>query len=92
MTQWVKNLLVMQEIQETSIPASGRSLEEEMAAHSSFLAWRIPWTEEPGGLQSKGPQRVRQDGTHSTRGATKIHNIHISAWSFSLRVHCISKC
>ena len=34
-------------------------LEEDMATHSSILAWRIPWTEEPGGLQSTGPQRVR---------------------------------
>ena len=33
-------------------------LEEEMATHSSILAWKIPWTEEPGGLQSMGPQRV----------------------------------
>ena len=36
-------------------------LEEEMATHSSILAWRIPWTEEPGGLQSRGLQRVGQD-------------------------------
>ena len=36
-------------------------LEEGMAAHSSVLAWRIPWTEEPGGLQSMGSQRVRHD-------------------------------
>ena len=36
-------------------------LEEEMATHSSILAWRIPWTEEPGGLQSVGSQRVGQD-------------------------------
>ena len=35
--------------------------EKEMAAHSSILAWRIPWTEEPGGLQSMGSQRVRHD-------------------------------
>ena len=35
-----------------SIPGAGRSPEEEMATHSSVLAWRIPWTEEPGGLQS----------------------------------------
>ena len=34
-------------------------LEEEMATHSSFLAWRIPWTEEPGGLLSMGSHRVR---------------------------------
>ena len=37
------------------------ALEEEMATHSSILAWRIPWTEEPGGLQSMGLQRVRHD-------------------------------
>ena len=36
-------------------------LEEGMAAHSSILAWRIPWTEEPGGLHSVGSQRVRHD-------------------------------
>ena len=36
-------------------------LEEEMAPHSSILAWEIPWMEEPGGLQSMGSQRVRQD-------------------------------
>ena len=36
-------------------------LEEGMATHSSILAWEIPWTEEPGGLQSIGLQRVRQD-------------------------------
>ena len=36
-------------------------LEEGMATHSSVLAWRIPWTEEPGGLQSTGSQRVRHD-------------------------------
>ena len=36
-------------------------LEKEMATHSSILAWRIPWTEEPGGLQSMGSQRVGHD-------------------------------
>ena len=41
-----------------SIPGSGRSLEKEMATHSSMLAWRIPWTEEPGGLQSMGLLRI----------------------------------
>ena len=41
-----------------SIPRSGRSLEEEMATHSSILAWDSPWTEEPGGLQSTESQRV----------------------------------
>jgi len=41
------------------IPGSGRSQGEEMTTHSSILAWEIPWTEEPGGLQSMGSQRVR---------------------------------
>ena len=44
-----------------SIPGSGRSSGEEMATHSGILAWKIPWMEEPGGLQSVGSQRVRQD-------------------------------
>ena len=39
----------------------GRSLEKEMATHSSILTWEIPWTEEPGGLQSMGSQKVRHD-------------------------------
>ena len=44
-----------------SIPGSGRSPAEGMAAHSSILAWSIPWKEEPGGLQSMGLQTVRHD-------------------------------
>ena len=44
-----------------SIPGSGRSLEKEMATHSSILAWKIPWTEEPDRLQSVGSQRVGND-------------------------------
>ena len=44
-----------------SIPGSGRSPEKEMATRSSILAWEIPWTEEPGGLQSTGSQRVGHD-------------------------------
>ena len=53
----VKNLPAMQETQVRSL---GREdpLEEEMATHSSILAWEIPWMEEPGGLQSMGLQRV----------------------------------
>ena len=47
-------------MQETQIHSLGQedALEEEMATHSSILAWGIPWTEEPGGLQSMGSQRV----------------------------------
>jgi len=41
-----------------SIPGSERSLEQEMETHSNILAWEIPWTEKPGGLQSIGSQRV----------------------------------
>ena len=54
----VKNLPGMQE---TQIPSLGREdpLEKEMATHSSILAWKIPWTEEHGRLQSMGLQRVR---------------------------------
>ena len=44
-----------------SIPGLGRYLEEGMATHSSILAWRIPWTEEPGRLQFMGLQRVGHD-------------------------------
>ena len=43
---------------EGSIPDQGDPLEKEMAIHSSFLAWRIPWIEEPGGLQSMGLQEL----------------------------------
>ena len=43
------------------IPGLGRSLEKGMTAYSSILAWRIPWTEKPDGLQSMGSQRVRHD-------------------------------
>ena len=44
------------------IPGSGRSPGEVMVTHSSILTWRIPWTEEPGRLQSMGSQRVGHDG------------------------------
>ena len=54
MAQPVKNLPAMQETQQMRIQSLGQEdpLEEETATHSSILAWRIPWTEEPGGLQS----------------------------------------
>ena len=47
-------------MQETQVKSLGQEdpLEKEMATHSSILAWEIPWTEEPGGLQSMGLQRV----------------------------------
>ena len=50
-------------MRETRVQSLGRidPLEKEMATHSSTLAWKIPWTEEPGRLQSMGPQRVGHD-------------------------------
>ena len=61
----LKNLPAVQETS-ISIPGSGRSPEKEMATHSSIFAWRIPWTEEPGGLQSMGLWRVRNDWVKSS--------------------------
>ena len=72
MAQLVKNLPAVQETQGWSL---GREdpLEKEMATRSSTLAWRIPWTEEPGKLQSMGPQRVGHDY------ATNFH-FHKHSW------------
>ena len=53
----VKNLPAITETQGPSLGGED-PLEEGMASHSSILAWRIPWTEEPGGLESTGSQRV----------------------------------
>ena len=55
---------------ETQVRSLGQedTLEKEMATHSSTLAWKIPWTEEPGRLQSMGSQRVRHD-----RGTSLSH-------------------
>ena len=58
--QTVKNPAAMRE---TWVQSLGQRdpLKEGMATHSSVLAWRTPWTEEPGGLQSKGPHRIGHD-------------------------------
>ena len=60
MAYMVKN---MPAVWETQVQFLGRKdlLEKGMATHSSILTWRIPWTEEPGGLQSMGSQRVGHD-------------------------------
>ena len=63
-----------------SILGSGSPLEEGMATHSVILAQRIPWTEEPGGLQSTGLQRVRHNcsdlaGTHDNFNANSNNNV-----------------
>ena len=60
MAQMVKNLLAIQETQVTWVQSLGREdpLEKGTATHSSIRAWRIPWTEEPGRLQSMGLQEL----------------------------------
>ena len=59
----------MQETYELWVQSPGREdpLEEGMATPSSILAWRIPWTEEPGGLQSMGSRRVGHDSAQHTQ-------------------------
>ena len=62
----VNKLPATQELQETRVQSLGREdpLEKEMAIHSGILAWRIPWTEEPGGLQPTESLRTRHDSAH----------------------------
>ena len=63
MSQWQRICLPIQETQDTWVQSLGWEdpLEKRMATHSSILAWEIPWTEDPGGVQSMGSQRVRHD-------------------------------
>ena len=63
----------MQAIQETRVRSPGWDdlLEKGMATHSSILAWRIPWTEEPGGLQSMGSQRVGHECSDLARSTAQ---------------------
>ena len=64
----------MPETQETQVQSLGQEdlLEKEMATHSSILYWKVPWTEEPEGLQSMGSQRVRQDWAHTDQKGTRF--------------------
>ena len=74
----------MQETWETRVQSLGQEdlLEEGMTTHSSILAWRIPWTEGPGGLQSKGLQRVGHDWSDLARTqAEPINNVVIVSGS-----------
>ena len=77
-TQMVKNLPA---VQETQVRSLGREdpLEKEMATHSSVLAGRIPWTEEPGGLQSTGSQRVGNDWATNTSTLSRSSMSNCSA-------------
>ena len=63
LAQWFKKKKIHLPMQETQVRFLGwKDLpEEEMATHSSILAWEIPWTEEPGGIQSMGLQRIKHD-------------------------------
>ena len=71
--QTVKRLPTMWEARVQSL-GQEYLLEKEMAAHSSILAWKIPWTEEPGWLQSMGSQRVRHDWVSSLHFLCNIDN------------------
>ena len=78
-------------MQETRVRSLGRedALEEGMATHSSVLAWEIPWTEKPGGLQSMGSHRVRHDLE------IKQHTIHLQleCWlEEGKHLMCLAKC
>ena len=59
-------------------------LEEEMATHSSILAWKIPWTEEPGGLQSMGSQRWLSSGAHTVHTHWRKRRYACFCWSSRL--------
>ena len=72
----LKNLPAMQEIWVQSLGGED-PLEKRMAAHSSILAWRMPWTKEPCGLQSKGSQRVGHDCMTNTHIYPSPPHTHI---------------
>ena len=80
--QWVKNLPAMQEIWARFLGQED-PLEEGKATHSSILAWRVPWTEEPGGLQSMGWQRVGHDW--SGRAHRTFYSLSVPSVSTSHR-------
>ena len=75
----IKKLPIVQEMQERWVWSLGQEdlLEKEMATHSSILVWRTPWTEEPGGLQSRGSQRVRHDWA---RSHTCLYSVLVTHW------------
>ena len=90
MTQRVKNPPAIQEIQELRVQFLGQddSLEEGKATHSRILAQRIPWTKEPGVLQSKGSHRVRHSwGTTHTQTHTHKDKMNIQIIPLQGRIH-----
>ena len=93
MAQQVKNPPAMQEIPETRVWSLGWEdpLEEGMAIHSSILAWRIPWTEEPGGLQSMGLQKVGHDWSNLAHTRMNMYRINqILSWCCTCMLSCFS--
>ena len=80
MAQTVNNLPAMQETQVQSLGQED-PLEKGTAIHSSILAWRIPWIEEPGGPQSMALQRVRHDQATDTEMSTVEHGTFLSTKS-----------
>ena len=81
--QRIKHLPAMQETRVRSLGWE-YPLEKEMATHSSILAWRIPWTEEPGRLQSTGSQRVRHDWATSLFHFKPLSSCVLSIWPAAL--------
>ena len=81
----VKNLPAMQEIR-VQVLGGEETLKKGVATHSNTLAWRIPWTEEPGGLQSRGSQRVRHNRVTS---AVTISDFCSYNFDGKLYVKCI---
>ena len=85
----VKNPPAMQETQVQSLDQED-SLEKGMVTHSSILAWRIPWREEPGGLQSMGSQRVKHNRAINT--FTFFHTHAEEKPVFQMRAHLLKTC
>ena len=71
-----------------SVPESGRSLEKEMPTYSSILAWEIPRTEEPGELQSMGPQKIRSDLQLNSNNPLRWQNCEMEPETTGSHVPC----
>ena len=87
----------MQEMQQTWVWSLGweELLEDEVATHSSILAWRIPWTEEPGGLQSTGPQsqtQLKRLSTHACIITSYIWGLSDNHQFSSVAQSCLTLC
>ena len=80
--RWLSGKEFHLSMQEMWVPSLGQEdlLEKEMAAHSSILAWRTPWREEPGVLQSMGSQRVGHDGVTKQQCTLHISSFEDNVW------------